>query len=673
MGFAFGQEGSDAELFDSEHVYDNGYVQSWAADVGVARSGSGPVFNAVTYELWGGFGRRTTTPANWSDYDALSLVVKNQEAKAITVGLRVEATTNINDKSRIEQVLIKIPANTTVPVVLDLRPERARAFGMVGLPPLFQTPHRRLFALRTLDLTKIYGWWFYCRETGTNHLSFSDVKLFKRPATYSGVVDMFGQSAHQAWSDKVESVSDMAEQRDAEVEDLRAYPGAGGYEGTTKLPPQRRTGKWYTYKSGSGKWYLVHPSGKVFWAFGMSLVGYDESTPVEGRAGLFQSLPPNSGSTAEFYDTDLDGRSTFDFTSYNLSRKYGSGWKNEFLDRTMTRMKSWGFNTLGPWTDKRLYSRGEMPYCITLTTKDFPTRLQTPFAYWTTLPDPFASNFQSFIASTFARDLAGHNGRASFMGAFVDGEHSWGLMDTSKERYQIAISAINAASTQPSKQEFIKRLKNKYSTIQQLNAAWATSYAAWTSLDQRDVLDPENLTAKCQADLQQFVLAFGQAYFSKVRNALTSAGLTGLYLGSREAWPTTEITQASMPYIDVYSVNLYAEAEKVNWNFSQSTKPVMISEFSYGAVDRGMFHPGLVGAHDQAARALMMKSYLFAALHAQKVVGAIWFHYYDQPTSGRGDGENYNVGFLSTADTPYREMVKAARSIGYSLYTMRGR
>ena len=51
------------------------------------------------------------------------------------------------------------------------------------------------------------------------------------------------------------------------------------------------------------------------------------------------------------------------------------------------------------------------------------------------------------------------------------------------------------------------------------------------------------------------------------------------------------------------------------------------------------------------------------------MVGAHWFQYTDSPVTGRAyDGENYNVGFVTNADVPYKEMVEAAREINQELY-----
>jgi hypothetical protein len=52
-------------------------------------------------------------------------------------------------------------------------------------------------------------------------------------------------------------------------------------------------------------------------------------------------------------------------------------------------------------------------------------------------------------------------------------------------------------------------------------------------------------------------------------------------------------------------------------------------------------------------------------------VGTHWFQFGDQATTGRGDGENYQIGFLDVCDTPYAETIAAARQVGYGLYATR--
>ncbi len=99
--------------------------------------------------------------------------------------------------------------------------------------------------------------------------------------------------------------------------------------------------------------------------------------------------------------------------------------------------------------------------------------------------------------------------------------------------------------------------------------------------------------------------------------------------------------------------------------------PIIIGEFHFGALDRGMFHPGLKRAADQNDRADKYSEYVRGALRNPYIVGTHWFQYQDQPTTGRGDGENYQIGFVDIADTPYPEIIAASRDIGRTMYEYR--
>ena len=85
-----------------------------------------------------------------------------------------------------------------------------------------------------------------------------------------------------------------------------------------------------------------------------------------------------------------------------------------------------------------------------------------------------------------------------------------------------------------------------------------------------------------------------------------------------------------------------------------------------------MFHTGLVAAPSQAARAALYKDYVRSVADHPAFVGAHWFKYTDQPLTGRThDGENYNIGFVTVTDTPYPEMVAAARIVHAEVYQRR--
>ena len=100
-------------------------------------------------------------------------------------------------------------------------------------------------------------------------------------------------------------------------------------------------------------------------------------------------------------------------------------------------------------------------------------------------------------------------------------------------------------------------------------------------------------------------------------------------------------------------------------------KPIMIGEFHFGALDRGKFHTGLVEKSSQEERAQSYYNYVESALRHPNVIGTHWHQYSDQATTGRFDGENFQVGFTDICDTPYWETVDKIREIGYKMYNVR--
>ena len=102
-------------------------------------------------------------------------------------------------------------------------------------------------------------------------------------------------------------------------------------------------------------------------------------------------------------------------------------------------------------------------------------------------------------------------------------------------------------------------------------------------------------------------------------------------------------------------------------------KPTIVGEFHFGALDRGMFHTGLVYTGSQAERAAAYKTYVRSALENPCIVGTHWFQFGDQATTGRGDGENYQIGFLDVCDTPYAETIRACREVARDMYPLRAK
>jgi hypothetical protein len=124
-------------------------------------------------------------------------------------------------------------------------------------------------------------------------------------------------------------------------------------------------------------------------------------------------------------------------------------------------------------------------------------------------------------------------------------------------------------------------------------------------------------------------------------------------------------------YCDVLSYNKY-EYSVENFGLPKGIdEPVLIGEFHFGSLDRGALHVGIRRANSQSHRGELYSNYVQGALRNPYIVGTHWFQYGDQPPTGRGDGENYNVGLVDICDRPFEELIDHVRTIGNTFYAYR--
>jgi hypothetical protein len=240
---------------------------------------------------------------------------------------------------------------------------------------------------------------------------------------------------------------------------------------------------------------------------------------------------------------------------------------------------------------------------------------------------------------------------------------SWGD-DTS-----LAIAALRSPPEQAAKKAFVEELKAAFGEIQKLNQVWGANYESWQALlDSRTAPDKK----KAAKELGQFYTKSAEQYFRTVREAIQEVAPNQLYLGCRFAWVNSRAAAAAAKYCDVVSYNLYRKSV-ADFQFNGGADvPLIIGEFHFGALDRGMFHTGLVSLKDQAERGRTYIDYVQGALRHPAFVGCHWFQYQDEPVTGRVyDEENYQIGFVDVADTPYQETISASREVGYNLYQYR--
>ncbi|MEJ2008761.1 MAG: beta-galactosidase, partial [Acidobacteriota bacterium] len=521
---------------------------------------------------------------------------------------------------------------------------------------------------------------------GTEGVVVDNIRLLP-PFNYKGIVDRFGQYTRENWPGKVKSLQGLQAQNRQEEEEIEArptLPDRDEYGGWATGPHVASTGYFSTLKR-NGKWWLVDPVGHLFFSVGIDVINVrpngDSYTFVTGRKEMFTWLPGSGDPLSKFYDYSKrvvygptrEGQ-TFGFYNANLERKYGSNWKSDWRTMALRRLRAWGFNTIGNWSDPALDTYKKVPYVATITIRGHYAHVPSGNDYWGPMPDPFDPQYIA-TANTDIREVARvHRGDPWCIGYFVDNELSWGGGAADRTHYGLAYGALSANGASPAKRQFIKQLKGHYGSIQQLNKAWETHFASWAALLDKPYQPGNVLNSRIRKDFSNFLTLYADQYFRVIRNALRKYDPHHLYLGCKFAWRTPEAVQASARYCDVVSFDIYkSHLDPKEWAFTSALdKPCIDPEYHFGAVDRGMFHTGLVSTPNQRARAAMYRQYVESVEDLPAFVGCHWFQYYDEPLTGRaGDGENYNIGFVSVTDTPYAEMVQSAKAVNAELYARR--
>jgi hypothetical protein len=392
-------------------------------------------------------------------------------------------------------------------------------------------------------------------------------------------IDRYGQYSHKDWPGKTHSDADLTTTLKSEDQDLASSPGPPDrdqFGGWAAGPLLKATGHFRVEKY-QGKWWFVDPEGRLFWSDGIDGVGFNSSmTGITGRERFYEDPAPKG-----------------DFLGRNLEAKYGPDWRNVAQDRNLARLKSWGLNTLGNWSDPSFNQAHKIPYALGISSREF--RTGPPI-------DPDSPAWAEGMRRRMAAAAAVAKDDPWCIGYFVDNEIHTSLDPAWFDRYYRQVSAMGK-ELMPNLLYFGSRL----------------DYHDWPD----------------EADYRK------------------------------------QIVRIAAKYCDVISFNFYkftlddvALPEGID-------KPAIVGEFHMGALDRGKFHTGLRSVINQDQRAEAYRYYVTSALRNPAIVGAHWFQFYDESTTGRFDGEDYQIGFLDVCDTPYVETVAAARDVGYRMYLIR--
>ncbi|WP_345783609.1 beta-agarase [Fulvimonas sp. R45] len=637
------------------------------------------------------------TPAqagwDWRGQGELRLRVQNAMPWALTLVVDIDGA---DAKSHLHAV-VGLPAGPAQTLVVPLHATSPLVFGMQAGPPMpFDDQGRRMLVATTvegsLDLSMVRAVRLsmpapQAAQTillGRLDVVAGDAALHD---AYAGIVDRYGQYTRGTWPEKV---ADDAALRAAVKRTPPATSAAGedAYGGRLDVH-LRETGWFHTQKAG-GRWWLVTPDGHGFFSLGVNAVAADGGRSyVQGREGMFAGLPPDSGAWAAFRGTG-DNRSAqqgagagrccdhgrwFDFYAANLYRVDGKDWLAAWRTRTLARLRAWGFNTLGNWSDAALGAQHRLPYTRTVNIEGVFGNVATGYDWWGRMPDPFDPRFAQAADAAAAKAAQGVRDDPWLLGYFADNELAWAAPGP-QGRWALAVGTLHGEARSDAKQAFIAELEKKYGAPDKLAAAWGIPLSSWHALQATNFPAPEPDAAHpaIAADYSAWLRRYADRYFRVVSQAIRRHDPHHLFLGGRFAASTPEAIAACAEYCDVASFNVYADLPQHGFDAAamrRLDKPVLITEFQFGSDDRGPFGKGVVSVWNEAQRGPAYAKFVAAAAADPGIVGVHWFDYADQPVTGRLlDGENSHIGLVGITDVPFRGFVKAVRTANLSLRGM---
>jgi len=485
------------------------------------------------------------------------------------------------------------------------------------------------------------------------------------PVASKPLVDALGQWAGKEWPGKTRDDPELGTDLVVALDKARAaaYPPSWSRYGGTKTKTFKATGFFRTEHDGK-RWWLVDPEGFGFFSVGLDSVRPGETAAVvSGAEALFGPLAPKTGPLAGAW-SPASGRGKaegYSFGLANLIRSFGPKWREDWTDLTRGRLKAWRFNTVANWSDPGFQKASGLPYVIPMP--DYPA---TKVALFRDFPDVYAAEFRE-SARLYAQALAASRDDRALVGYFMRNEPLWAFGPNN-----LAAEMLEANPGTATRKELRRWLGERYHGDA---TAWAKAWGLDLSSFDQVITDlvprPADRSEKAKDDLWVFSKEMVRAYVRVPAEECRKVDPNHLNLGMRYGWISSDLLYEAAESFDVFTINAYQMVppkDAIAEIAKRTRKPVLIGEFHFGALDRGLPSTGLKGVASQADRGIAYRRYVEAAFANPNVVGTHYFVLNDQEVLGRFDGENFQIGFVDVCHRPYRELVDAAIRAHESMY-----
>ncbi|WDE96891.1 hypothetical protein PQO03_02820 [Lentisphaera profundi] len=484
---------------------------------------------------------------------------------------------------------------------------------------------------------------------------FVPLNNFKKAPKTRPYVDIYGQNNRDDWPGKIKNDQALHNSLLNEKRAMGARKKAdylSQFGGFLNAGKHVATGHFYTKKI-NGRWWFIDPEGYLFWSFGVTTI----TSKMYTKEPAFESLQSQTQSADELM---YNKKSGWNPLGSNILKKYGANWRSAYAEMVHERIQSWGMNTLANWTQKEISGLQKTAYVVAV---HFQRKEIKEGEHLKSLPDAYDPHFEKHIRSSLAR-YKKEAEDAWCLGFFVDNE-----LDFGHHEYSIGKTIFEGNPNSFSRKVFVSKLQDKYSNIDELNKAWKTEFVSWDKL----LGKLEMKTQACRQDMEMMSAAYLEKYYSSCSSSMKALAPNKLYLGSRIYQKENTLSLlAAARHCDVLSINNYDFSPlRVDWPKAIDT-PVIIGEYHFGTrTESGVWGGGLCTSVDLSHAAEQFRYYSEQAMQDPRFVGAHYFQWSDQVVTGRKDGENYRIGFVSITDEPYAEMVEASRRAGKNMYSNR--
>lgn len=487
------------------------------------------------------------------------------------------------------------------------------------------------------------------------------------PALPEGrLLDGFGQSAVRDWDGRTATEAELVNRL------RRQLDRAGTYEWPERFSrwggdgdvSYRSTGYFRLHSDGDGRWWLLDPDGHPFWSSGLGGVRPCVKTVYRGLENALAWLPDEDGPFADAYshspcdDTHLDPAETVNYLAANFIRAFGADrWRERWRDVATAQLRRSGFNTIGVFPDVDAAANSDVPYVRSVRLR-FP---RTP-AVCLDFPDVFHPDFPA-DARRVANQLEDTVTDPSMVGYTLGTEPEWAARSPQDE--SPAVSMLYQTDACASRRALAEYLREKHAG--DLAAAWDmdvtyddVASGAWSRTP----------TEAARSDLHEFSSVMVDRYYDTVSEACRAVDGNHLNLGTQFFFPPQPWMLAGVRNFDVLTINVHSKT--IPDEYGQMSRrlgmPVLVAEWSSGALDVGLPAAGLCEVGDQRMRGDHFRYFQEDAASKPWCVGAHYFRMYDMSAMGRADGEAYNNGLLDVCHRPYEPLVEACRRTHRRLY-----